>query len=147
MWRYIILLAVFDVGEGGTIWGMPNSPFLRTLSSNPSLHIIVALGFLLAGLACLVEVIYRFARRGESRDVLLARFLVQGFSLILAFIWCLAMFIGWLAGTTTFAAVYGWMFLSVGQALMMIRPLDAGPRVSQEAEELRQVIDQQKVER
>lgn len=125
MWKYILLLAIFNMGYG---IGLLTSPDMLMVVKDVPLygdigHLIAAGGFLLSGILCLVEVIYRLGKGIEVGGLLYFRFLVQGFSLIMSLIWMAGVILAFFLGGGPISGITSWVLIAVGQAVML-RPSD-----------------------
>lgn len=129
MWKYILILAVFNVGYGMTLLTTPNRIGGWTG--------VGAVLFIIVGVACLIEVIYRWRGR-NLRTRLLLRVVVQSASFLIALLWFLFIVILLISAHGPANAIFSWVLILVGQALM-IRLDDV-----QGADELKRVIDEEK---
>lgn len=145
MWRYLVALGVFDLCEAAVLASSPDPLLLRYLPGFAGVgHNLAALAFLLAGLLCLAEVAYRFQQRGETPGVLRFRFVVQGCSLALSAAWCVATLFVWLIGAAPLGGAAGWVFVTIGQGLMLRPSRLTREHPTSEEDALRRAIDEQK---
>lgn len=120
MWRYVLLLAVFNIGCGISLFLTPKKEYV--LNNTGHYAVLAQYGtaslFMLAGVLCLSELIYRFTR-GRKKGVTVYRLVVQAASLIAALILTSAIILGVATNGIPGSAIFSWVLISIGQALMI----------------------------
>lgn len=141
MWKYVLLLSIFNIGYAVQILTTPGQ--IAPLQTIPLLsggnYLILAYLFLLAGLTCFFGGLIDWKQ--GNRNGLFARIIAQGTSLSVSAAWMMLILIYSLFYHGLISSIAGWLLVVVGQAFML-RFNDTEKKeqvLAQKIEEVRQI--------